>query len=158
MRTGIIVLSTRSFCGEREDKTTPILMDSLLSMGFEVVSVNLIDDSLDKLVSLLTYLSDQEELDLIITSGGTGVSPNDITPEGTSQVLEREISGISEAIRAYSLKYTPQAMLSRGLAGIRKNTLIINLPGNPKAVKEILEFLEPALFHAIPLIHGEVVE
>lgn len=158
MRAGIIVLSTRAFIGEREDKSTPILIESLSTFGFEVASVNLIDDSQEKLIHLLTYLSDQEKLDLIVTSGGTGVAPSDITPEATKLVLDREIPGIQEAIRAFSLKFTPHAMLSRGLAGVRKSTLIINLPGSPKAVKEILEYLEPVLFHALPLIQGEVIE
>ncbi|MBT9175124.1 MAG: Molybdopterin adenylyltransferase [candidate division WS2 bacterium] len=158
MKAGIIVLSTRSFRRERDDLSTPILSETLSTMGFEVVSSYLIEDSAEKLKNLLIKMVDEDQLDLIITSGGTGLSPTDVTPEGTLMVLDKEIKGIAEAIRIHSLKYTPMAMLSRGVAGIRNKSLIINLPGNPRAVKEILEFLQTAILHALPIIQGEIIE
>ncbi len=158
MKAGIVVLSTRSNRGEREDLSTPALLETLSFMGFEVISSYLIEDSAEKLKNLLIKMVDEDKLDLIITSGGTGLSPSDVTPESTLLVLDKEAKGIAEAIRMYSLKYTPMAMLSRGVAGIRNSSLIINLPGNPRAIKEILEFLQPAIIHALPIIQGEIIE
>lgn len=158
MKAGIIVLSTRSFRGEREDLSTPALIDALSSMGFLVSGNYLIEDSAEKLKNLLINMVDEEKIDLIITSGGTGLSPSDLTPEGTLLVLDKEVKGIAEAIRIHSLKYTPMAMLSRGVAGIRHQSLIINLPGNPRAIKEVLEFLQPVIMHALPIIQGEIIE
>lgn len=158
MKAGIVVLSTRSFHGEREDLSTPALLETLSSMGFVVSGSYLIEDSAEKLKNLLIKMVDEDKLDLIITSGGTGLSPSDVTPEGTLTVLEREAKGIAEAIRMHSLKYTPMAMLSRGVAGIRNKSLIINLPGNPRAIKVIMEFLQPAIMHALPIIQGETIE
>lgn len=158
MKTGFIVLSTRSFHGEREDLSTPILKKTLSYLGYTVMVNYLIEDSAEKLKYLLIQMVDEDKLDLIVTSGGTGLSPSDVTPEGTLMVLDKEAKGIAEAIRLHSLKYTPMAMLSRGVAGIRHQSLIINLPGNPRAIKEILEFLHPVIIHALPIIQGEIIE
>ncbi|MBT9130729.1 MAG: Molybdopterin adenylyltransferase [candidate division WS2 bacterium] len=158
MKAGIVILSTRSSRGEREDLSTPTLIETLSSMGFVVAGSYLIEDSTEKLKNLLIKMVDEDKLDLIITSGGTGLSPLDVTPEGTLMVLDREAKGIAEAIRIHSLKYTPMAMLSRGVAGIRNSSLIINLPGSPRAIKEILEFLHPAIMHALPIIQGKIIE
>jgi molybdenum cofactor synthesis domain-containing protein len=112
----------------------------------------IIPDEHDQITTLLRSWCDDKQLNLIITTGGTGLAPRDITPEATKAVIEREAPGIAEAMRAISLRYTPMAMLSRGVAGVRGHTLIINLPGSPKAVKECLEYILPVLLHAINLL------
>ncbi|MFN7035406.1 MAG: molybdopterin adenylyltransferase [Bellilinea sp.] len=152
IRVGIITISDRSSRGEREDLSGPALVNKVTNVGFQVVSTVIIPDELDQIKSCLIEWCDSENFDLILTTGGTGFAPRDVTPEATLAVLEKTAPGITEAMRAHSLKITPHAMLSRQQAGIRKKTLIINLPGSPKGAVENLEVVLPVLPHAIELL------
>lgn len=154
LRCGILTLSDKGSIGEREDTSGPLIQEMLDSIEGKVEEYLIIPDQVPKIKSTLIEWCDRLKLDLIITTGGTGVSPNDVTPEATREVIEIEIPGISEAMRYESLKKTPHAMLSRGICGIRGQCLIINLPGSKKAVKENLEVALPALRHAIYKIKG----
>lgn len=150
----VITLSDKGFRGEREDLSGPAIMERLKKEGYEIVEYILIPDNEELLKKSLLRLTDQRDVNLILTTGGTGCSPRDITPEVTKSIFDKEIPGISEAIRAESLKFTPHAMLSRGVSGIRNKSIIINLPGSPKACLESMEvFLKPVI-HAIKLVHG----
>ncbi len=152
IRVGIITISDRSSRGEREDLSGPALVNKVTNVGFQVVSTVIIPDEIDQIKSCLIEWCDSENFDLILTTGGTGFAPRDVTPEATLAVLEKTAPGITEAMRAHSLKITPHAMLSRQQAGIRKKTLIINLPGSPKGAVENLEVVLPVLPHAIELL------
>lgn len=138
-----------------DDVSGTTLVGLLIGMGAKVAERRIIKDDIDAIRETLLELSDGENVNLVITTGGTGFSPRDNTPEATLLVIERQAPGIAESIRAASLKKTPTAMLSRGVAGIRGNTLIINLPGSPKAVSECFEVFKPVLQHAIDLIAGD---
>ena len=158
LTAAVITLSDRCFKGESEDLSGPLLVKELEKAGFEIAEAILIPDSREMLRSALIRLSDQREISLILTTGGTGFSSRDITPEVTLEVIEKNVPGISEAIRAESMKYTKHAMLSRGVSGIRKQSFIVNLPGSPKACKESLDvFLEPCK-HGLKLLRGEKVD
>ncbi len=152
IRVGIITVSDRSSRGEREDLSGPALANKVTSAGFEIISTTIIPDEFDQIKSCLINWCDSGKFDLILTTGGTGFAPRDVTPEATLAVLEKNAPGIAEAMRAQSLKITPHAMLSRQQAGIRKKTLIINLPGSPKGALENLEVILPVLPHAIELL------
>jgi|YelNatPaOPRAMG01_1025707.scaffolds.fasta_scaffold00381_44 molybdenum cofactor synthesis domain-containing protein len=153
----LITVSDRSFRGEREDLTGPELRKYLEEMGARVSQMLIVPDEKEIIKAKLIELCDQAESpEIILTAGGTGLSPRDVTPEATREVLEKEIPGIAEAMRAKSLKITPTAMLSRAVAGLRKKTLIINLPGSPKAARENLEAVAPALPHALEIIRAKV--
>lgn len=154
-RATILTASDRSFRGEREDKSGPKIAEMLTAAGYRVGSLLLLPDDEDGLAEALIRLADEEQPDVIFTTGGTGFSPRDRMPEATKRVIERETPGISEAIRAYSMQITPRAMLSRAVSGIRGKTLIVNLPGSPKAVQECLEFLLPPLEHGLGILRGE---
>ena len=130
----------------------------LAALDTHLVRYDIIPDERDIISQKLVQWADNEGIDLIITTGGTGLSPRDVTPEATSAVVERIVPGFAEAMRAESLKKTPMAVLSRGVAGIRGSSLIINLPGSPKAVRECLDVILPALPHAIEVLKGEAVE
>lgn len=143
-----ITLSDKGAAGEREDRSGPLIGEMLEEAGYNVIECLLIPDDADKLKREIIRLADQRHVNIIFTTGGTGFAPRDITPEATAEVCDRMTPGIAEAIRAYSMTKTPKAMLSRGVAGMRGQTLIINLPGSPKAVRECLEFL------LVPLEHG----
>lgn len=158
LTAAVITLSDRCFKGENEDLSGPLLKEELEKAGFEIAETILIPDNKELLKAALIRLVDQREVNLILTTGGTGFSPKDITPEVTLEVIEKVAPGISEAIRAESLKYTKHAMLSRGVSGIRGKSLIVNLPGSPKACKESLDvFLEPCK-HGLKLLKGEKVD
>ncbi len=157
-KVAVIVLSDRSFNGEREDLSGPAAIDYLVSHGYSKPLYILLPDEKDEIEKTLISLSDEEKMDLILTSGGTGFAERDITPEATESVLTRRAPGISEAIRAYSLTKTPHAVLSRGVSGIRHSTLIINLPGSPKAVEEALSVIIEALPHGLGLLRGEKLD
>lgn len=150
----VITLSDRCFNGEREDRSTPVVTEMLKQNGYEVVTAILLPDGREKLERALTDLSDRRQVNLIFTTGGTGFSERDLTPEATKAVSEREAPGIGEALRSYSMSITPKAMFSRQTAGIRGKTLIINLPGSPKACREELEFLLPHLTHGLGILRG----
>jgi molybdopterin adenylyltransferase len=152
MRFGILTISDRSWRGERADASGPALQSLILAQGWQVVRTDVVADELEMIRDCLVAWADSDEFDVILTTGGTGFSPRDVTPEATQQVIERAAPGIAEAMRAASLKVTPHAMLSRALAGIRKRTLIINLPGSPKAAVENLQVVLPVLNHAVQLL------
>lgn len=149
-----ITLSDKGAAGEREDKSGPLIGEILTEAGYNVVEGVLIPDEPAVLKKELMRLADQRQVNVIFTTGGTGFSSRDCTPEATAEVCERMTPGISEAIRAYSMTKTPTAMLSRATAGIRRETLIINLPGSPKAVRECLEFLLHPLEHGLEIMLG----
>ena len=149
-----ITLSDKGAAGEREDKSGPLIGEMLTGAGYNVVEGLLIPDDPETLKRQLIRLADQRQVNVIFTTGGTGFSPRDLTPEATIEVCDRLTPGISEAIRAYSMTKTPKAMLSRAAAGMRKQTLIINLPGSPKAVKECLEFILNPLEHGLEIMLG----
>ena len=150
----VITLSDRASSGEYEDLSGPLIQEFLENQGIVVEERLLLPDGREALEKALIRLADQREISLIFTTGGTGFSERDCTPEATKAVCDREVPGIPEALRQYSLTITKKAMLSRQTAGIRKHSLIINLPGSPKACKENLEFLFPELFHGIGILRG----
>ena len=154
MRVAIITLSDSGYAGQREDKSGPVIRELVEGAGYEVVHTALLPDGLELLSSELKRLCDNDLADLILTTGGTGFSPTDLTPEATLAVTERPAPGIAEAMRWQSLQITSRAMLSRAAAGIRKQALMVNLPGSPKAVRECLEFILPALGHGLEILKG----
>lgn len=155
---GVLTLSDKGALGEREDLSGPLIKEALKEAGFQVLAYRILPDDYEEILVVLVDWVDRKGLDLIITTGGTGLSPRDVTPEATKAAIEREVPGIAEAIRAEGLKHTPYAMLSRGIAGIRKQSLIINLPGSPKAVEEALQVILPVLRHALEKIKGSTKE
>ena len=154
IRAVVITASDAGSRGEREDASGAALVQLLNGIGAEVVESKILSDDLEPLVHALKQFAERDDVNLIITTGGTGLGPRDNTPEATLQVIEREAPGIAEAIRAESLKATPMAMISRGVCGVRAGTLIINLPGSPKAVRESFAVIAPVLSHAIDLLAG----
>ncbi|HIP96800.1 MAG TPA: MogA/MoaB family molybdenum cofactor biosynthesis protein [Anaerolineae bacterium] len=151
---GILTVSDRSYRGEREDASGPLIRQLVAErLGAVVELEDVVPDERDVIASTLVVWCD-EGLDLILTTGGTGFAPRDVTPEATKDVIEREAPGLAEAMRAEGLKATPHAMLSRAIAGIRGSTLIVNLPGSPRAVQEGLEVILPALPHGIEILKG----
>jgi molybdopterin adenylyltransferase len=157
MNVGILTISDKGARGEREDKSGPAIREMMEAAGGEIVRAKVVPDEQDEIRAVLIQWSD-EGLDLILTTGGTGFSPRDWTPEATKAVLDRDTPGIAEAIRRAGMEKTPTAMLSRAAAGIRKRTLIVNLPGSEKAVRESLEAILPALPHGIEVLKGTASE
>lgn len=158
-KTAVITLSDKGYQEKREDKSGPLIRQILEEEGrYQIVSEQLLPDEQAMIEEALIRLCDQKKVDLILTTGGTGFSPRDCTPEATFAVAERNVPGIAEAMRSASLKITPRAMLSRGVSVIRKKTLIINLPGSPKAVRENLEFLLSSLPHGLEVLTGAAFE
>ena len=153
-RVGIITVSDRASKGEYEDKSGPVIKELVEAAGMEVVDYIIVPDEKSQIAKKLLHFSDQRQVDLVFTTGGTGFSKRDVTPEATKQVVEREVPGIGAALRSYSLTITPKAMLSRQTAGIRGNTLIINLPGSPKACKENIEYILTPLKHGLGILSG----
>ena len=154
IRAAVITASDACSRGERPDDSGAALVELLEGSGAEIVERSIVPDDLQTLVWTLAELSERENITLIITTGGTGLGPRDNTPEATLQVIERDVPGIAEAIRAESLKVTKMAMISRGVAGVASGTLIINLPGSPKAVRESFAVIKPVLAHAVDLLAG----
>lgn len=155
IRTGILTVSDRGARGLRSDEGGLRIRALLPAKVYEIRLEAIVPDEIPAIIETLVRWTDEEKLDLILTTGGTGVSPRDLTPEATTRVLEREIPGMAEAMRAEGMKHTPLAQLSRGRAGIRKETLIINLPGGPKAIEEMLPVVLPAVPHALEKIKGD---
>jgi len=155
MRFGILTVSDRSSRGERPDASGPALMEIVNTHGWQVIKSGIVQDDLDTIKNTIIAWVDSGELDVLLTTGGTGFAPRDITPEATRLVVERLTPGLDEAMRAKSLQITPHAMLSRAVSGIRKQTIIINLPGSPKAALENLQVLLPVLEHATKLLRDD---
>ena len=154
MRAAIITSSDSGYAKEREDKSGPVIREILEANGYEVVHPILLPDEREMLAKEMKRIADEAIAELIVTTGGTGFSKRDNTPEATKRVVERETPGISEAMRYCSLQVTPRGMLSRGVSGIRKDALIVNLPGSPKAVRECLEYAIGALGHGLDILKG----
>jgi molybdenum cofactor synthesis domain-containing protein len=154
---GVLTLSDKGARGEREDESGRVLQEMVAPLG-EIVRYQVIPDEEELIVATLVEWVDKDGVDLILTTGGTGLSPRDITPEATARVIEREIPGMAEAMRAASMAKTPHAMISRALAGVRRQSMIINLPGSPKGVRENLEVVYPALEHALLKLKGDPSE
>ncbi|MFA9422226.1 MAG: molybdenum cofactor biosynthesis protein B [Sedimentibacter sp.] len=154
IKTGILTISDKGSRGERVDGTGPAVRAALENKEYIVEYYKVIPDEVDLICKELIYMCDELKLDLILTNGGTGFSKRDVTPEATLKVIKKQAPGICEAMRQKSLAITPKAMLSRAIAGIRDNTLIINLPGSPKGAVENLQFVLPALPHGIEILNG----
>ena len=150
----VITVSDACAAGERKDESGELLVELLTAIGAHIVAKVIVNDDIDPLAHKLRAYTDLKHVNLIVTTGGTGFGPRDNTPEATLQVLEREAPGLAEAMRIETLKSTPMAMISRGVCGIRSDTLIVNLPGSPKAVRESFEVIKPVLSHAIDLLSG----
>jgi molybdenum cofactor synthesis domain-containing protein len=151
---GVLTLSDKGAEGQRVDESGPVVQELLATVG-ELSQVAILPDDIESIVALLTNWVDQGKLDLIVTTGGTGLSPRDVTPQATLQVIDYEIPGMAEVMRMQSLKKTQHAMMSRAVVGVRKQTMIINLPGSPKAARENLEAVLPALPHALAKLAGD---
>jgi molybdenum cofactor synthesis domain-containing protein len=158
MIAAVLILSDKGAAGEREDLSGPALMQWLTTKGVETARYQIIPDDFTTIATVLTQWTDDACCDVLITCGGTGVSPRDVTPEATLSIIDRSLPGFGEAMRAASLKITPMAILSRAMAGIRKNCLIINLPGSPKAAIENLEAVWAAVAHGVEKIGGSTVD
>jgi molybdenum cofactor synthesis domain-containing protein len=160
IRLAILTISDKASRGEREDRGGPAIREALQAAGLEFTEVayRVVPDEEQQIGEALFHLSERSDVDLILTTGGTGLAPRDVTPQATLRAIDYEVPGIAEAMRAESLRVTPAGMLSRGVAGVRRRTLIINLPGSPKAVRENLAAIVAALPHAIDTLRGEVGE
>jgi len=158
IQASIITVSDKGYAGEREDVSGPLLADILRKSGAEVVSQTIVPDEREQIERELVRLADEERVDLALTTGGTGLTPRDVTPEATLAVIERETPGLAEALRFEGYRKTSLAVISRGVAGTRGRTLIVNLPGSPKAVREGMETLTPILPHAIRMLRGKDTE
>lgn len=155
MRVGILTVSDRAFRQQYEDQSGPVIRRLVEErLRWEIAEVATVPDEIEQIEKALVGWVDDRHLDVVFTTGGTGFAPRDVTPEATRAVIEREAPGLAEAMRVASLQVTPHAMLSRAVCGIRAQTLIVNLPGSPKAAKENLEVLAPVLPHALELLSG----
>ena len=156
MKIKVAILTVSDSCtqGNREDVSGQTIIDMLPEETFEVCEKKIVADDHEKIVNVLKSISDEQDIDVVLTTGGTGLGPRDVTPEATASVCERMTPGFSEILRVEGFKKTPKAILSRGVAGMRKNTLIINLPGSPKAVRECLEIILDVISHAVKMMHG----
>jgi len=157
-KAAVLTISDKGSRGDREDLSGDALEDLLNKSGFQVVLRGIIADELDQIKATLIEWVDQGGVSLIVTTGGTGLTPRDVTPQATQSVIDYEVPGMAEAMRAESLKKTPHAMLSRAVTGVRKQTLIINVPGSPKAAIENLSVVIPALQHALSKLAGDPTE
>ena len=154
---GILTISTSGFQGEREDTSGQAIKEVLEPQGYQVVRYEIVSDDEDVIASRLAEWADASDVDLIVTTGGTGLGPRDVTPEACLSIIDKEVPGLAEAMRANTLQFTPMAMLSRSMAGIRGHTLIITLPGSTKGVRECLDVVDHVLSHAMELLRSETV-
>lgn len=154
----VITISDKGFRGEREDKSGQEIIDMLKDAGIDVACSKIIPDEKDRIKEALVDFADKKSTPLIITTGGTGVSPRDVTPDVTLEVIDKEVPGMAEAMRHASIAITPHGMISRAVVGIRGKTLIVNLPGSPRAVRENLAVILPALRHTVEKIKGDDAE
>ncbi len=157
LNLGILTISDKGSSGERHDASGQVIKDSLSKAG-RIIKYEVIPDELATIKNRLTDWADEDGLDIILTTGGTGLGPRDVTPEATLSVIDKTVPGLSEAMRGETFKATPTAILSRAVAGVRGRCLIINLPGSPKAVRECLGIILPVIPHAIEILKGEVTE
>lgn len=158
IKAAVLTMSDKGHRGERVDLTGPGVKELIEEKGYKVEYYKVIPDDIEIIEKELIYICDELKLPLVLTNGGTGFSKRDVTPEATVKVIEKYVPGIGEAMRSMSLSITPKAMLSRGIAGIRKSSLIVNLPGSPKAAKENLGFIIDTLEHGIEILLGEASE
>lgn len=158
INAAILTISDKGSIGQREDKSGLVLREGVMRMQGNVVKYEIIPDEKRLIADKLVQWADSGKIDVILTTGGTGLSARDVTPEATLSVIDREIPGIAEAMRAESLKKTPMAMLSRAVAGQRARCVIVNMPGSPKACRECLDVIVPAIPHAIEIINGVITE
>jgi len=154
IRAAVVTVSDSAVAGMREDRSGPAVRERAQALGWTVSAMELVADEADQIASILRRLADSGEIAVILTTGGTGVALRDVTPEGTRNVIEREIPGLGELMRAEGLKFTPKAVLSRGLAGVRGRTLIVNLPGSPKGAVESLDAIAKLVPHVVDLLEG----
>ena len=154
IRVAILTASDKGSRGERQDRSAQVIRELVARIGGEVVAYDVVPDEREVIVEKIVQYTDQEQVDLVLTTGGTGLGTRDVTPEATMDVVDRIIPGIAEAMRLKGLKKTPHAMLSRAVAGSRGSVLIINLPGSPRAVQENLEVILPAIPHALEVLQG----
>jgi molybdopterin adenylyltransferase len=155
---GIITISDKASRGQRPDKSGPLIRESFAALDCKVVGYEVIPDEANVIAKKLSQWADRGNMDIILTTGGTGLALRDVTPEATLSVIDKEVPGLAEMMRDRSFAITPNAMLSRAVAGMRKGCLIINLPGSPKAVAECLEVILPVLPHAVDVIKGNITE
>lgn len=153
-KVAILCMSDKGYRGEREDKSSQVIEDIMLKNGYVIAEKTIIPDEKELIKENLIRICDNNIADLVLTTGGTGLSVRDVTPEATEEIIEKKVPGIPEAMRAYSLTITKRAMLSRATAGVRKNTLIINMPGSPKAVDESLNYIVSELKHGLEIMIG----
>lgn len=158
MRVGVLTASDRGYRRERADASGEVIRELFAAIGADVVRYELVPDELEVIAAKLAEMADSGNIDVIITTGGTGLSPRDVTPDATLRIIDKRVPGIAEAMRAASLEKTNRAMLSRAEAGVRGKTLIINLPGSPKAVRECLEVVIPVLPHAVEVMSGRQLD
>jgi molybdopterin adenylyltransferase len=155
MRAAIITISTSLSQGQGEDESGPALAEFARSIGAVIGGTEVIPDECSKIEWALRHYADSDRCDIVLTTGGTGFSPDDVTPEATRAVIDREAPGIAEALRAESLRHTPMGVLSRGVAGVRRRTLIVNFPGSPRAIEQTFGVLGPVLRHAAATLHRD---
>ncbi len=158
LNTVVITVSDKSWQGLREDRSSQAIRDVLTPLEYNIVGYDVVPDEKEKIAGRIAIWADKGNIDLILTSGGTGLAKRDVTPEATLSILDRTVPGIGEIMRAETFKITRSAVLSRSVAGIRGNCLIVNLPGSPGAVRECLEVIMPVIPHALEIIRGEVTE
>jgi len=158
LNVGILTISDKGWHGQRSDESGKAIRDNLSPLNSHVVKYEIIPDEMDVISHKLAEWADEGDADVIITTGGTGLSRRDVTPEATLSIVDKVVPGFAEAMRAKTFNTTPMAILSRATAGVRGKCLIINLPGSPKAVRECLEVILPAIPHAVEIIRGEVTE